>query len=106
MAEAHAKYVFLIKVSAATLREPDLARWIEEIEQEYMNRFGGIGSSLAHIKLDDGPWDFALVFPGSEASVRYLTEEISRRSPGQTECLAMRGRDLDEFRADLRKAQR
>ncbi len=92
-------YVFLIKVtSEPLLRSPDLVGWIDDIEREYMNKFGDIGSSVAHVELQGAPWNYALVFPGTEASVRFLTDRINARSAGQTECLAMRGRDLDEFR--------
>ena len=104
MTETRQLYVFLIKVkSPSLLRSRDLVRWIDDIEKEYMGKFGDIGSSVAHVELQGAPWDFALVFPGSEASVRFLTDRIDARAPGETECLAMRGRDLDELRKGARQ---
>ena len=99
-------YVFLIRVSAPTLRDASLAQWIDEIEEDYMSKFKSIGMSIAHCKLDDGaPWNFALVFPGTEESVNYLTDQITSRARG-TEVLAMRGEDLDQFTARLRRTAR
>src|SRR5512141_1308726 len=97
--DAQPLYVMLIKVNATVMRSRDLVRWIDDIETSYMEQFGSLGVSLAHVALDEGPWNFALVFPGSEASVRYLTDQISSRAPGQTEFLTMKGKDLDQFRA-------
>lgn len=87
----------LIKVSAAVKSNPQLLGWINEIENDYMARFGSFGPSLAHLALTD-QWDFALVFPGSEESVGYLGNAIASKAPGQTEILTLRGTNLDDFR--------
>jgi hypothetical protein len=99
MPEAPLLFLMLIKISESVRNNPSLRGWINEIEGEYMDRFGAFGPSVAHLILHQSPWDFALVFPGSEASVRFLTEAIESRAPGQTEILTLQGRNLDDFRA-------
>jgi hypothetical protein len=97
MAEAR-QFLMLIKTGETLKHNPMLVEWIGEIEQDYMHRFGFFGPSVAHLALD-GPWDFALVFPGSEESANYLAESIAAKAPGQTEILTLKGTDLDDFRA-------
>jgi hypothetical protein len=79
------------------MENPSLAGWIAEIENDYMSRFGDLGASVGHLALN-GPWHFALVFPGSEESVAYLTGQIKDRA-SDTEILTMSGIDLDAWRA-------
>lgn len=100
MAETTPVFVMLIRVSDAVRAHSALRDWIDEIEQAYMGRFGRFGASLAHVALDAGsaPWHFALVFPGSEEAVAYLTDAIQAKAPGEVETLSMRGIDLDQFR--------
>jgi hypothetical protein len=87
----------LIKVTPTRKLSQVLASWIDEIEDDYMDRFEAFGPSLAHLVLDDGPWDFALLFPGSTESAHYLEQAILGKD-SDTEILTMPGRDLDDFR--------
>lgn len=91
-------YVMLIKASENVLNNRQLVNWIAAIEDDYMERFGDIGASLAHVRLNDAPWQFALVFPGTEESAQYLASAITAQAPGETDILTMNGIDLDEFR--------
>jgi hypothetical protein len=93
-------FLILIKVTNPSVlaNKPQLVAWIDEIETAYMDEFGELGASVAHIAFD-GPWHFALVFPGSQESVTFLTNAISSKAPGQTEILTLQGTDLDTFRA-------
>lgn len=88
----------LIRVQQEIRNNPQLLGWIDDIEAGYMGTFGVLGASLAHVVLEE-EWDFALVFPGSEESVAFLSAEITGRAPGQVEILTLRGIDLDDFRA-------
>jgi hypothetical protein len=103
MDEAKKQFVMLIKVTQGVKRNPALVGWMDEIEADYMTKFGRFGLSIAHLALD-GPWDFALVFPGSKESASYLGSEILRRDP-DTEIQTMEGIDLDDFKARFRAAQ-
>jgi hypothetical protein len=68
----------LIRVTQAVQQNANLAAWMAEVVE--------------------GDWQYALVFPGSEESVSYLTAQIMERS-GDTEILTLRGVDLDDWRA-------
>jgi len=87
----------LIRVQQTVRNHPQFLEWINEIDSDYMERFGHLGMSLAHVVLEE-EWDFALVFPGSDESVAYLTDQINQRAPGQVEILALRGSNLDNLR--------
>ena len=87
----------LIRVEQTLRNHPQLIEWINEIDADYMERFGHFGMSLAHVVLEE-EWDFALVFPGSDESVAYLSAQINQRAPGQVEILALRGSNLDNLR--------
>jgi hypothetical protein len=93
-------FLMLIKVSAGVLaNRAQLISWIDEIEDDYMERFGHFGASAAHLELTGAPWHFALVFPGSQESVTFLTNAIESKAPGQTDILTLEGTNLDDFRA-------
>ncbi len=87
----------LIKVNPTVMQNSSLAGWITDIENDYMDRFGVIGASVGHVALN-GPWHFALLFPGSEESVAHLTNQIRERA-ADTEILCMSGIDLDHWRS-------
>jgi hypothetical protein len=93
-------FLMLIKVTNPDLlaNRAQLVSWIDEIEEAYMDEFGDFGASVAHLALN-GPWHFALVFPGSQESVASLTDAIQSKAPGQTEILTLQGTDLDDFRS-------
>jgi hypothetical protein len=91
-------YLMLIRVTQEIRESASLAGWITEIHDDYMGRFENLGASVAHVVFEEGPWHFALVFPGSEESVEYLTNQILARSDS-TEIQTMRGTDLDTWRA-------
>jgi len=90
-------FLMLIKVHPTVKSNPQLLDWINEIDADYMERFGELGASLAHIVIEE-EWDFALVFPGSEESVAYLSNQIHQRAPGQVDILTLRGTNLDDLR--------
>ncbi len=100
MEEPKKLFVMMIKVAEAVRYDPHLVEWMDEIEKDYMQKYGRYGLSLAHVALD-GPWQFALVFPGSKEAAAYLQNEIERRAPGQTQIETMEGVDLDDFKARL-----
>jgi hypothetical protein len=93
-------FLMLIKVTNPSVlaNKPQLVAWIDEIETSYMSLSGQFGASVAHLVLN-GPWHFALVFPGSQESVVFLTTAIESKAPGQTEILTLQGTNLDAFRA-------
>lgn len=91
-------FLMLIKVSETLKNHESLKTWIDEIEVNYMAEFGSYGSSVSHLVLT-GPWDFALVFPGSTESVASLTAAVEARGGGGVEILTMPATDLDQFRS-------
>ena len=95
-----AQFLMLIKVTAMVRSNHNLVGWINEIEETYMERFGVFGASAAHLVLD-GPWDFALLFPGSAEAVEYLSFQILKKA-SDTIILTMEATDLDVFRAQAR----
>jgi hypothetical protein len=94
------QYLMLIKATPRVKSEPQqLVTWIGDIEKEYMEKFRHISMSMAHLAFRDAPWDFAVVFTGSQESVDFLTRQIHDKAPGQAELLTMKGIDLDVFKA-------
>jgi hypothetical protein len=91
-------FLMLIKVTSAVRSHPSLVGWMNEIETSYMDQYGSLGASAAHLVLDGQPWDFALLFPGSLESVNYLTARIMSFA-SDTIILTMQATDLDAFRA-------
>jgi|1185.fasta_scaffold11059_2 hypothetical protein len=92
----------MIKVTPTVRANPSLLDWINDIETDYMEKYGDFGASMAHLVLE-GPWNFALLFPGSDESVAYLSSQILSKA-GDTEILTMAATDLDELRGGLQTA--
>ena len=97
-------FLMLIKINAELKNDPKLADRIEEIEAEYMKKYESLGRSIAHVALE-GPWDFALLFPGSRESVMDLERSIRSSAPqvqSVEELLTMPATELDDFVRSLR----
>ena len=89
-------YLMLIKVTPTVLAKPELRGWIDDIDRDYMEKYRHLGMSMAHIALENGDWDFALLFPGSDESVEYLTGQIMGKASG-TKIQTMNATELDDF---------
>ena len=89
-----AQFLMLIKITQTVRANPELANWIRTIDEEYMEEFGDLGGSVAHVALEGGDWDYALLFNGSTESAQYLTAQIMARA-ADTTIQTMIATDLD-----------
>jgi hypothetical protein len=103
----------LVTITEDVEKNPRLMEWIGDINRDYMEKFGMFGPSLGHYRLSDAqtvgmplsgptrrpPFNFALIFPGSQESVGYLADAIERRAKGDVGILTMQAEDLPTRRS-------